>query len=165
MKKHLAACLALSAALGVQAQTVRTSPEAFPIAPPALPVAPRHLAPAPAPLPPAAAPAPLQFQPPPRPFSLEAADKNVRSAFARWARERGATVQWLLSEDVPIDAPGPVRNSYPDLSPAQFGASSYPDLVEAMTVVARASGTSRTPFVIREHDNTILVVARLSVRK
>ena len=107
----------------------------------------------------AAAPAPAKT------YFLDAADKNLRTTFARWARERGTTVQWLLNEDVPIDGTGPVRNTYPDLNPQLFAQSSYPDLVEAMTVVAYSFVTSRTPFVVRERDNTILVQPRLSVRQ
>lgn len=74
-------------------------------------------------------------------------------------------MQWLLADDVPIDAPGPVRNSYPDLDSRLFEGSNYPELVEAMTVVARAFSKSRSPFVVREFDNTIVVQPRLSARK
>jgi len=99
------------------------------------------------------------------PFTLRSSDTNVRTAFSRWARERGASVQWLLNDDVPIDAPGPVVNTYLDLSPAQFAASRDPALVEAMTVVAQAFSGSRTPFVVREYGNTIVVQPRLISRQ
>lgn len=143
-------------AIPAAAQTVRSSPDAFPIAPARLPVAPLPVATPPAP----PAPAPIV-----RTYSLEPADKNLRAAFGRWALARGASMQWLMADDVPIDAPGPVRNTYPDLDPRQFSGSSYPDLVEAMTVVARAFSKSRAPFVVREFDNTIVVQPRRDARK
>lgn len=139
--------------LPAAAQSVRNSPDTFPLVP-RLPVAPLPVA-----------PASLVPPPAPRPLVLEPGDKNLRAAFGRWARDRGANMQWLMTDDVPIDAPGPVRNTYPDLDPQQFAGSNFPDLVEAMTVVARAFHKSRAPFVVREYDNTIVVQPRLSARK
>jgi hypothetical protein len=98
-------------------------------------------------------------------FTLEPADRNVRTAFTRWAQRRGVTLQWLLTDDIPIDAPGLVVNTYPDLVPAQFAASRDPALVEAMTVVAHAFSASRSPFVVREYGNTIVVQPRLAARQ
>jgi hypothetical protein len=155
----LLASIVAAISLPAAAQSVRSTADAFPIAPAAqrLPVAPLPVAPA--------AAKPVTQAPVARTYALEEKDRNLRAAFGRWARERGASMQWLLVDDVPIDAPGPVRNTYPDLDPQQFASSSYPDLVEAMTVVAHAFSKSRSPFVVREFDNTIVVQPRLSARK
>lgn len=99
-----------------------------------------------------------------RAFRLDTNDRNVRTAFTRWAQSRGTTVQWLLNDDAPIDASGEVRNTYDDMPSSQFAGYRVPELIEAMTVVARSFGRSRTPFVIREYDNTIVVMPRSGAR-
>lgn len=150
-----AAALALCAASAASAQGIQRVEQPY-VEKPQLPIAP-----AARPIP-AAVPAPRPAAPV---YSLEAADKTVRVAFARWAKDRGAQVQWLINDDVPIDGTGPVRNTHPELPPQAFAGSAYPDLVEAMTVVAMAFSHTRLPFVIREHDNVILVQSRASARK
>ncbi len=82
-------------------------------------------------------------------FELRRSDGNVKSAFLRWAEAEGKQVNWQLQSELPLDAT------------ARIAAST---LAEAMTEVAKAFTSHAKPFVIREYDNTILVLPRLVAR-
>ncbi len=97
-------------------------------------------------------------------FSLLANDGDVGKAFERWARERKASVKWLVGRDLPIDAPAEIAPDADDLANAMAANSADPHLVAAMLKVARAFRTSKHPFVIREYDNTLVVVPRVGSR-
>ena len=79
-------------------------------------------------------------------FELRTTDGTVKNAFLRWAEDVGAQVNWQLQSELPLDATGRIE------------AATLP---EAMTEVAKAFATRAQPFVIREYDNTILVLPRL----
>ncbi len=114
--------------------------------------------PTPAPLS-AVAPGPVAI-----PFELTLADADVRRAFERWARGFKALI-WLLPPDLPIDAAtGPITPHPADQASATQAQSADPALVAAMMKVARSFESSKTPFVIREYDNAIVVRPRAGSR-
>ncbi len=82
-------------------------------------------------------------------FELRATDGTVKNAFLRWAEEAKIQVNWQLQSELPLDAVGPVTGV------------SVPD---AMTNVAKAFVDKPQPFVIREYDNTTVVLPRLLAR-
>lgn len=86
---------------------------------------------------------------PARVFELRRSDGNVKSAFLRWAEAAGKQVNWQLQSELPLDATARIEAS---------------TLAEAMTEVAKAFTTHAKPFVIREYDNTILVLPRMVAR-
>ncbi|ABD71937.1 hypothetical protein Rfer_4250 (plasmid) [Rhodoferax ferrireducens T118] len=87
--------------------------------------------------------------PPGRVFELRRSDGNVKTAFLRWAEAADKQVNWQLQSELPLDATARIEAS---------------TLAEAMTEVAKAFTTHAKPFVIREYDNTILVLPRLVAR-
>lgn len=98
------------------------------------------------------------------PFELTLADADVRRAFERWARGFKALI-WLLPPDLPIDAAtGPITPHPADQASATQAQSADPALVAAMMKVARSFESSKTPFVIREYDNAIVVRPRAGSR-
>ena len=82
-------------------------------------------------------------------FELRGSDMNLKNAFLRWAEEHRQQVTWRLSNEVPLDA---------------VGAITATSLVDAMTQVAVAFQDKKEPFVIREYDNTIVILPLWSVR-
>jgi hypothetical protein len=98
-------------------------------------------------------------------YELRESDKSIRNTFARWARDAGTSVVWQLPDDIPLDAVGPVLPGRSGLTSTDLAVSRFPHLVEAMATVARAFASGRTPIVIREFDNVLLVMGRVEERK
>lgn len=82
-------------------------------------------------------------------FELKSTDATVKNAFLRWAEEAGAQVNWQMQSELPLDATGHIEAI---------------SLADAMTKVAQAFATRAQPFVIREYDNTIVVLPRWMAR-
>ncbi len=133
--------IAMLACTAAGAQSVRTSPEAFPIAPPslqlpvapaaagALPVAPpaRSVAPVPAPV--------LQE------WRIELADASLSRALRRWARDARYPVMWEAPKDLPAVA-----------------ASYKGDFLAALTKVMEDSQQSAYPLHACAYDNVVRVL-------
>lgn len=101
---------------------------------------------------------PAAVQRPAAAFSLLLTDVDIRRAFERWGRERGVAVRWLVERDHLIDAgAGRVELREDVLGRASAEGSADPELVAAMAQVAWSLRRSKHPFVIREHDNVIVV--------
>jgi hypothetical protein len=129
-------------------------PAAAPAQPAFVPGSPRALAP---PAPSAASARPTQWSR----WSLQAADGTVDRAFERWARERKVAMRWLVGRDLPVDAGAEsVTPELRDFELASAEGSVDPELAAAMMKVARAFWNSKSPFSVREYDNTILVLPR-----
>lgn len=96
------------------------------------------------------------------PFELTLGDADIRRAFERWARNY-KTVVWALAPDLPIDAATGLIVPHP-LDVAAAAQSQNPTLLAAMMKVARSFESSKTPFVIREYDNAIVVRPRAGIR-
>lgn len=104
----------------------------------------------PAVAPPAVIPAPVAPAPVPlRVFELRREDGTVKNAFLRWAEATGTQVNWQVQSELPLDAWARIEAA---------------TVAEAMTEVAKAFATRGQPFVIREYDNTIVVLPRLVAR-
>ena len=146
-------------ATSLAADVVRTINKPYAKPPLATPSAPLPTAPpTPAP-PPALAPGPVAIS-----FELTLADADVRRAFERWARGY-KTLIWLLPPDLPIDAAtGPITPHAADLASTAHAQSGDPALLATMMKVARSFELSKTPFVIREYDNAIVVRPRAGSR-
>jgi len=98
-------------------------------------------------------------------WTLLLSDVTVEKAFERWARDRKATLRWLVGRDMPVDAAADaVVPDAVDFDQAATEGSADPELIAAMTKVAKAFWQSKSPFVVREYDNAILVVPRSETR-
>lgn len=98
-------------------------------------------------------------------FSLQSTDGDVGRAFMRWALERGRSVKWLVSRELPIDAVATAVVPDPsDVAKAKAEGSADPELVAAMVKVARSFSQGKNPIVIREYDNTIVVMPKSGSR-
>lgn len=98
-------------------------------------------------------------------WSLLVSDVTVERAFERWARERKVTLRWLVGRDMPVDAGAElVTPEMNDYEAAARAGSADPELAAAMMKVARAFAHSKSPFVVREYDNALLVVPKSETR-
>jgi toxin co-regulated pilus biosynthesis protein Q len=136
------AAIAMLACAAAGAQSVRTSPEAFPIAPPPLqlPVAPAAASGALPVVPPARsvapAPAPVQQE-----WRIELADASLSRALRRWARDARYPVMWEAPKDLPAVA-----------------ASYKGDFLAALTKVMEDSQQSAYPLHACAYDNVVRVL-------
>lgn len=144
MKKASTIALAAIAALAcaaAAAQSVRTSPEAFPIAPAPLqlPVAPAPSSSLPvAPPTRSAAPAAAPVQ---QEWRIELADASLSRALRRWARDARYPVMWEAPKDLPAVA-----------------ASYRGDFLAALTRVMEDSQQSAYPLHACAYDNVVRVL-------
>lgn len=98
-------------------------------------------------------------------WSLPMTDGTVEHAFERWARERRVTFRWLVGRDLPVDAGAEaIVPDVNDFDAAARAGSSDPELVAAMMKVARAYWRSKSPFIVREYDNAVLVLPKSEAR-
>jgi len=98
-------------------------------------------------------------------WSVPMTDGTVERAFERWARERRMTLRWLVGRDLPVDAGAEtVVPDANDFEAAARAGSSDPELVAAMMKVARAYWKSKSPFILREYDNAMLVLPKSEAR-
>jgi len=136
------AAIAVLACTAAGAQSVRTSPEAFPIAPAPLqlPVAPAASGSLPVAAPQArpAAPAPAPAQ---QEWRIELADASLSRALRRWARDARYPVMWEAPKDLPAVA-----------------ASYKGDFLAALTRVMEDSQQSAYPLHACAYDNVVRVL-------
>jgi hypothetical protein len=142
MRKVIHSTLGLAIAIAcvaAPAQSVRSSPDVFPIAPAPmlLPVAPAPQAPAPVEV----RPVPLAPPAPTPEWRIELADGSLSRALRRWSREAKYPILWEAPKDLPAVA-----------------ATYRSEFLQALTSVMEDSQNSEYPLHACAYDNVVRVL-------